>query len=166
VVIDTNVPVVANGISVGADRRCEHRCVAELRAIVADQCVLLDDRGVIFREYRRYLSPAGQPGVGDRFVKWLWDNQGNPTHCRVIAVTPIGDDDYAEFPRDDDLALFDRSDRVFVAVARASEPPATILNAVDSDWWHAAAALARHAVTVRSLCGPAETMTLGVGASS
>jgi hypothetical protein len=55
------------------------------------------------------------------------------------------------FPRPR-LGGFDRSDRKFVAVARASAHGPMIVNAVDTDWWIYRVALQRHGVRVEFLC--------------
>lgn len=80
IVIDTNVGVVANGKHEPADLDCIAACV---RALIKarKQVVIVDEDFLIFDEYRRYLSPSGQPGPGDAFFKWLWDNQGNQRYC-------------------------------------------------------------------------------------
>jgi len=152
VVMDTNVAIVANGRTQQAGISCVEACVATLIGLRDRHRMLLDDRGLILDEYRRNLSPSGQPGPGDAFFKWLWDNQGNPEHCRQVAVIPTGDGSFEEFPTDPDLEGFDRSDRKFVAVAIASQERPPILNASDTDWWGARAALSRHGIEVRFLC--------------
>jgi hypothetical protein len=154
VVIDTNVAVVANGKSPQAGVDCILNSIHSLREVHNSQVVLLDDRDMIFAEYRRHLSFAGQPGPGDAFFKWLWDNQGNEQHCRKIPITPNGPDDtdFAEFPNDPELAGFDRDDRVYVAVALASGEHPPILNASDTDWWNYREALKSHGVETRFLC--------------
>jgi hypothetical protein len=153
VVMDTNVGVVANRKTPQADTECVSSCTNALVEIRERHHVLLDDRGLILDEYLRHLSPSGQPGPGDAFFKWLWDNQCNPEHCRQVAVTPVsGRRGFEEFPEDPDLTTFDPSDRKFVAVALASGEQPEILNASDTDWWHHREALSRHGVEVRFLC--------------
>lgn len=153
VVMDTNVAVVANGRETHADTGCIRACITTLRDLREHHQLLLDEIGLIIREYRGRLLPSGQPGPGDAFFKWLWDNQGNVTHCRQIVVTPTADGrDFEEFPDDPDLASFDRDDRKFVAVAIASGVCPPILNASDTDWWHHRKALLRNGVTVQFLC--------------
>lgn len=154
ILMDTNVAVVANGKADQASDQCKKTCIGTLQDLREDRCLLLDDWGLILDEYRRHLSPSGQPGPGDAFFKWLWSNQANPEHCRQVAVTPIRNDrrSFEEFPDDPALAGFDPSDRKFVAVSIASGERAPILNAVDSDWWNFREALARHGVEVRFLC--------------
>jgi len=119
------------------------------------QCLIaLDDEMHILQEYSNNLSISGQPGPGDFFMQWVWDNQANPQHCEKVHITPKdeGGEDYEEFPQDPELGGFDRSDRKFVAVARASAYAPRILNATDTDWWHYRAILARHGVVVEFLC--------------
>jgi hypothetical protein len=114
----------------------------------------VDAGGLIFGEYRGNLKPSGQPGPGDAFFKWLWNNQGNLRHCRQIAITPVDREGrgFAEFPDDPALAGFDRADRMFVATALASGEHPPILNATDTDWWDYREALNRQGVEVRFLC--------------
>jgi hypothetical protein len=73
-VVDTNVPIVANGSADPNDARppsvaCRIAAVTFLQELVKAGTVLLDLEGLIQEEYRRYLSPRGQPGVGDRFYQ-------------------------------------------------------------------------------------------------
>ena len=153
VVMDTNVAVVANAKTPQAGLDCVSACISTLIEARDRHRVLLDDQGMILEEYRRRLSPSGQPGPGDAFFKWLWDNHWNADHCRHVPVTPVpGQRSFEEFPDDPDLATFDRSDRKFVAVALASGEQPPILNASDTDWWNHRQALSRHGVEVRFLC--------------
>jgi hypothetical protein len=138
VVIDTNVLVAANGKSVHAGLDCQLACINALEEITKRKVVVIDTAMRIIDEYRRHASPAGQPGLGDAFFKWLWLNQGNTDHCEQVEITPRDSDmrDFEEFPADSSLAGFDPADRKFVAVAIASVKHPRILNATDSDWWN------------------------------
>ena len=153
-VIDTNVAVAASGRADQASPGCVLRCITALRDIRQNGVVVLDDGPRILRQYMTNLNMSGQPGAGDVFMKWVWQNQAVVTRCERVSITPFADDpnDFEEFPRDDDLADFDRDDRVFVAVARASRHSPSILNATDSDWWQSRAALRRNGVQVEFLC--------------
>src|SRR5207253_11247121 len=133
---------------------CVEACIDRLIASQQHDVVLVDDGGLIFEEYQRYLAHKGQPGTGDAFFKWLWDNQANEAHCRRVPITPIHPDPrgFLEFPEDPRLATFDASDRKFVAVAIAAGSQPVIVNASDTDWWAARQVLAEHAVTVEFLC--------------
>lgn len=152
VVMDTNVAMVANGQTEQAGLQCRQNCIAALRRIQEDKIILLDAGGLILDECRRYLHPSGQPGVGDAFFRWLWQNQGNYQHCRMVSITPHPRRGFAEFPDDDTLADFDPSDRKFVAVALASTERPSVLNASDTDWRQHRDALEKHGVAVCFIC--------------
>lgn len=153
-VVDTNVAVVANGRSDQATSDCVLACVEALETVTAKGMVVLDDRLRILSEYMDNLSLSGQPGTGDAFLKWVWKHQAVAERCERVPIRPMPGDgqDFEEFPRDDDLAGFDRADRKFVAVALGSQHKPAILNAVDSDWWRHRAALNRNGVNIRFLC--------------
>jgi hypothetical protein len=153
-VVDTNVPVVANGRSDQADADCVIACLRSLQEIRERGMIVLDASMLILREYMNNLSLSGQPGAGDLFMKWVFDVQAVNTRCEQVPITPKPTDpfDFVEFPADPDLALFDRSDRKFVAVALASQQAPAILNAVDQDWANHHAALRRNGVELRFLC--------------
>ena len=152
VVIDTNVAVVANGKTEQASPGCMLNCVDKLSQVREEYRVLLDNGNLIFDEYKNRLSFSGQPGLGDAFFKWLFDNQANPEHCRRITVTHHPGREFKEFPEDPSLNGFDRDDRKFVAVALASETDPNVLNASDSDWWDYRQELSRHGIQVDFLC--------------
>jgi len=153
VVIDTNVGVVANGKH---DKAGEDCISAATQALSESRkgLILIDDGQRILGEYRQRLSPSGQPGPGDAFFKWLWDNQSNSKHCRQIPITSVhgSDTDFREFPGDRKLSRFDRSDRKFVAVALGSGMSPEILNASDTDWWKFRHPLENNGIRVRFLC--------------
>ena len=100
VVMDTNVPIVANGKAEQAGPHCILTCIKRLHHILEECRLLLDDRNQIFGEYQKHLKRSGQPGPGDAFFKWLWQNQANPEYCRKIAITPHEDRGFEEFPDD------------------------------------------------------------------
>lgn len=152
-VVDTNVPIVANGAANHATPDCVLRCVDRLEKIRKEQFILLDDGMYILNEYMSHLSLSGQPGMGDFFMKWVWLNQVNPLHCKRIHITPKrGNEDFEEFPNDPDLKGFDPSDRKFVAVALASGLNPPILNAVDTDWWDYHQPLQRNGIQIEFIC--------------
>jgi hypothetical protein len=150
--MDTNVPIVANGKTDHASEDCMSACIDALLSIQKCSCLLLDGCGLILEEYRQHLSPSGQPGLGDAFFKWVWNNQGNVLQCRLVDITPDDKRGFAEFPDDPGLERFDKSDRKFVAVALASGNAPPILNATDTDWWIHRTALHSNGVRVEFLC--------------
>ena len=153
-VVDTNVPVVANGRTNQADPDCVIACIQALTEIREHGVIILDDALLILKEYMRNLSMSGQPGPGDFFMRWVWTIQAHPNHCQQVTITPRTDDltNFIEFPNDPGLAGFDRSDRKFVAVALASGSTPDVLNAVDSDWADYFAALTRNGIRLKFLC--------------
>ena len=152
VVMDTNVAMVANGSATQASPDCITRCLDRLQKIQDTERIVLDDMGRIFDEYLGNLSLSGQPGPGDVFFKWLWNNQGNTDLCQRVHITPHEARVFEEFPDSDELRDFDRNDRKFVAVAIASgeEPP--ILNASDTDWRHHRLSLESYGIRIDFLC--------------
>jgi len=154
-IIDTNVLVVANGGAPQASRQCAVTCAMTLRDLAASGVIVLDSAWLILREYMTNARSAGQPGVGDAFLKWVLTNRANPRCCDLVVITPRGGaagQDFAEVPDELRSAAFDPSDRKFVAVAVAHPEHPAILNAVDSDWWQVTHLLAEHGVCVDNLC--------------
>ncbi|MCE7975101.1 MAG: hypothetical protein DYG92_12390 [Leptolyngbya sp. PLA1] len=155
VVVDTNVTMVASRHTPAADERCINACVQRLREIQQSGGLLVDDKGLILREYTRKLGFKGQPGAGEAFAKWAHDNQAIPGKVSQVPITQRSDNGwrrYDEFPDLADLERFDKSDQKFVAVALASGESPPIVNAVDSDWWNHRNALNVAGVTVEFLC--------------
>ncbi|MDE0390874.1 MAG: hypothetical protein OXI57_02250 [Rhodospirillales bacterium] len=147
-VVDTNVPMAANGRETHADMRCQLRCVETLKSVIQQGIVAIDDKGMIVNEYRRRLSLAGAPGVGDAFSRYVFDNQYRDDRVQRVAVKPSEDDrrGFEELPRN----KFDRSDRKFLAVAVVAN--AVVLNAVDNDWSEQEALMQELNVRVEELC--------------
>jgi hypothetical protein len=154
VVVETNVMMVANGKADQAGPKHIQACSAALEKAKSTQVIVIDSRNRIFEEYFRLMSHSGQPGLGDAFAKWLFENQGHADRCERVDITPKPGavDDFEEFPDDPELKAFDPSDRKFVAVAVASAHNPQILNATDSDWWISRAPLKKHGIRIRFLC--------------
>jgi hypothetical protein len=153
-VVDTNVAIVASCRAQQAKPACVLACVDALEHVAKNGKVILDDQDRILGEYRKSLSPSGQPGLGDVFFKWVWQNRANIERCERVTIHPRGNsgEDYSEFPSDPSLCKFDRSDRKFVAVALGSKNDPEVLNAVDPDWWEHRTELRRCGVRIRFLC--------------
>jgi hypothetical protein len=151
-VVDTNVPIIANGR--GEDGAppsdaCKEAAVAFLNKLVTKGVVLLDNDGAIQDEYRRYLKPHGQPGVGDLF--YLVVIRSAPRLVRRIPLPIDESGEFVDFPKVRKLAEFDRSDRKFAALARRAG--ARVVNATDSDWVHFRQDLEAHRIKIEFLCG-------------
>lgn len=150
-VVDVNVPIVANGGAIQADLDCQDACVNALQMIVGSGMLVLDDQMRILDEYLKHLSPSGQPGIGDAFMRWIWEHQAVAERCEQVRLTHCAAG-FKEFPEDPKLSKFDLSDRVYVAVAIASHNAPQVLNAVDSDWWEHREALSHHGIRIGFLC--------------
>lgn len=149
--IDTNVPLAANGKS-SAEPPCVLAAVQRLRQLQRGEVLVLDDSFLILKEYQNKLSPTGQPGVGDAFLLWAWRNHANPRHCELVTLEPAEDGSFAAFPTDPALAAFDPSDRKFVAAARTHPANPPIVNATDTDWHKDYAALTSNGVQIEFIC--------------
>jgi len=146
-VIDTNVAIVANEKSEHASIDCELQCIA-LLAQSADLKIALDDSELIMDEYSKHLSYAGQPGVGDMFFKYLYDNQYANNKITHHTITQIEEENqgFQELPPNN----FDPSDRKLLAVAVVAG--ACIVNATDSDWAENLDLLNQLNISVHQLC--------------
>jgi hypothetical protein len=132
-VVDTNLPVVANGRSTPGDRSvaidCRLAAIEFLNILLRDHCLVLDLAGEIQGEYRAHLEPRGEPGVGDRFYLEVLNSR--PGRVERVDLGKTDGGDYAAFPTDPELSRFDRSDRKFVALSCQLKVP--VAHAVDSD---------------------------------
>jgi hypothetical protein len=147
-IIDTNVLIVANGLNTEANDIDIEKCQNVLTAIRLDinEVISIDWIGDIFTEYFNNVKRSGQPGFGDQFAKWLWDNQGIEEKVELVKiVTRIEDQDKWQD--------FDKSDIKFVNVAlNTSFPPATIYYATDSDWRPKRQELANMGIQLNEIC--------------
>ena len=151
-VMDTNVAVVANGKAEQANKECVGECIARLSKLRNECLLLLDYKNLILDEYRKNLHPSGQPGPGDSFFKWLFENQANPKYCRRVYINLSPRSWLCGIPNRSKTISFDQDDRKFVAVALASGTNPKILNASDTDWWLHRNALQEHGIEVDIIC--------------
>ena len=154
VVVDTNVPIVANGRSDPNGERvpslaCRIACIERLKLILQSGKVLLDLAGEIQAEYRTHLNPRGQPGVGDRFYQEVLNSA--PARIERVELPKRGDGEFVDVPQALIDANFDPSDRKFAALSRRERVP--VVNATDSDWLVHRETLEREGVKVELLCG-------------
>ncbi len=157
-VVDTNVPIVAN-LATSNDQnndiplKCINTCVEAIEHVVVNGGLVIDEIGEIFEEYRGKLAIRGEPGQGDKFMKWVHDFQWTPDKVTRIPIHRRNGT-YKEFPEHDGLKNFDINDQKFVAVANehsdTQKPP--IFQATDSKWLEWKDALSEVGITVRFLC--------------
>jgi hypothetical protein len=153
-VVDTNVPIVANGRSDQEDNRppsidCRIAAVSFLQELLKSGKVLVDIAGEIQAEYRTYLNASGQPGVGHRFYQEVLNSA--PTRIDRIDLPKRGDGEYSDLPQPLVDANFDRSDRKFAALAKREKAP--VVNATDSDWLNHRVALEDNGIKIKFVCG-------------
>lgn len=154
--VDTNVPKTAN-LALDPENipeelnQCVLACIEAIDHVIKKGGLVIDAENEIFDEYRKQLSLKGQPGVGDRFMKWVHDNQWKFPEADRVTITKNGES-YDEFPDHAALINFDNSDRKFVAVANAHCAKPTILQATDSKWWGWNDALVEVGIPVCFLC--------------
>jgi len=153
-VVDTNVPVVANGRSEQASPECVKACAVRLRELTRSDKLILDDNWLILKEYMANLNSRGQPGAGDAFLKWVLTNYSNPDRCELVRITSSGtcETDFAEFPTNSELEGFDADDKKFIAVAMAHPEKPPILQATDAEWWDLKEHFRAAGVTIDFLC--------------
>jgi hypothetical protein len=152
--IDTNVAIVANNDDKSpAGPACILAAIERLERLIAGEIIILDEAGEIMQEYRKHLSPSGQPGTGDQFYRWLYEQAAyNPQHCEKVTLELDEDRNFAAFPNAAELAKFDPSDRKFVAAALTHPANPPVVNACDKDWHEHHEALGRHGVRIEFLC--------------
>jgi len=150
-VVDTNVPVVANRRH-NESYACASRCAQALLSIKNLGTIVIDAADLVLAEYRANCSLAGQPGVGDSFIRWVHDNRGRGDLVHTVALTSKNGATFEEFPNHPDLAAFDPQDRKFVALANAHKDKPVILEATDSKWWGWKDALSTCGIRVEFLC--------------
>ena len=158
-VIDVNVLIVANGRETAqVSPQCVLNCIEFLEEAQA-HLIVLDESGLIFEEYQNYNSFQGQPGVGDAFFKWIYNNQFDSERCERVTITPTVtslNPSLEEVPlelriKDANKKIFDLDDHIWSAVARASQHKPVIVNAVDSDWREWQKRLEQHRFQIRFL---------------
>ncbi|MBC6443217.1 MAG: hypothetical protein GDA53_08910 [Rhodobacteraceae bacterium] len=151
-VVDTNVPVVANGRNDNGRKRvspsCQKSTITFLMELHASGKILLDRKGEMQKEYRRYLNPKGQPGVGDRFYQSILQR---PDKIERFDLDKNAAGEYIDLLAAIVGAGFDPDDRKFAAMSVKEGVP--VVNATDSDWAKNRALLEASGIQIRFLCG-------------
>jgi len=100
------------------------------------------------KEYRRYLNPKGQPGVGDRFYQSILQR---PDKIERFDLDKNAAGEYIDLLAAIVGAGFDPDDRKFAAMSVKEGVP--VVNATDSDWAKNRALLEASGIQIRFLCG-------------
>lgn len=153
VVIDTNVLLVASQRHDGVSPQCVDTCIERLKRVRERERIVIDNAYRILSEYQNKLDANKGKRFGEAFLKWLLQNQANSKHVVKVKLTERAQNDYAEFPNDQELAtLFDPPDRKFVAVAHVHPNKPPVLQATDSKWLRWLERLQAHGVRVEFVC--------------
>ena len=86
VIIDTNVLLVANEQHPSVSFDCVMACIEALDRVRTHGLVVIDDGYEILLEYTRRTAPNTGNQVGDAFLKWLYQNAGNPQHVVCVHI--------------------------------------------------------------------------------
>ena len=149
-VVDTNIPIVANGRDTNASIQCRMAAIDFLNLLIQSGRIILDLGGEIQAEYHGYLNPQGQPGVGDLFYQTVLHSAPLRVERVDLPKDPVTGE-FSDFPIDPALRGFDPSDRKFVAAARKGDTPIAI--ALDTGWIIYDSVLASNGITVEFICG-------------
>lgn len=158
-VIDTNVLCVINKASPQASKKCLENAIKFIEDVKVKGIIVLDDQRLILKEYESKIDSHKQ-GLGCAFLKWIYTYFKNNNFCKIVEITPINinNGEFIEFPSDERLNNFDKSDKKFIAVAYAypAEKKPCIVNAADTDWCEVKDVLAEHGINVyfldQSIC--------------
>lgn len=147
-VVDTNVPIVANGDNDDVTFECRFQAVDFLEKLMAGGRLIVDQGGEVEGEYFGRLR-FGYPGVGNRFIQHFFN-----AHSDRIDRLELGakaNDGYAEVKFRGALKNFDKSDWKFAALSIIAKRPVYVT--VDTDWAISEAHLKDIGVKLRFLCG-------------
>jgi hypothetical protein len=152
-IVDTNVPLVASGLSEQMSIECQKTCFEFLEKLInGNDLVVIDDQYWILGEYEHEMKRQGT--YGHQFLKWLLRNSHDLRKVKFVTIHPVGKSEYdfEEFPETLEAVDFDNSDRKYVAVAVANNFVAPIVEAADSKWIGWQEALAAEGIGVVFLC--------------
>ncbi|MDP2338603.1 MAG: hypothetical protein Q8N05_19575 [Bacteroidota bacterium] len=152
-IVDTNVPLVAQGTAKQMSSDCVLNCVNFLEQLFQGQFLLvIDTEYHLIGEYSIQMNKGSQYQYGNRFLKWIFNNQANPLKIKAVKITQLDEFNFEEVPQNLIDIGFDNSDRKFVAVAIANNNQAKIVQAADSKWIGWEEALNIEGITVCFLC--------------
>ena len=154
-IIDTNVPLkAANFHPVDeVDRKCSQACLSFIKKLMSsDEIIVLDTGQEVLSEYRRKIDTHSEGNAASQFLKWIMRKIALGKNVVQYQITPTGNNNYAEFPISPEFEKFDRSDRKFVALAKADPNNPCIYNGSDTDWWNFRKALEVNGVHIVFLC--------------
>lgn len=141
IVVDENVLIIANDLtrrSLGleplcpdANEDCGISCAEALLSLIENGRVGLDDGSEVLDKYKSHCSFSGQPGVGDTFLRAVFERGYVESWAERVIIRENG---AIRLPNSFLNCGFDNDDHVWVAIAHNSSEKAKILNAADSDY--------------------------------
>jgi hypothetical protein len=146
-VVDTNVPIVANGDNQEICFECRFSTVEFLERLMNSGRLIVDMGGSVEAEYWRHLK-TGYPGVGNRFIQHFF--QAHAHRVDRIEITADGNN-FAEMKFTGPLKNFDVSDRKFATLSKVTGRPVYV--SVDTDWAISKSDLENSGVEIEFLCG-------------
>jgi hypothetical protein len=155
-IVDTNIFIAANGKADQLTEKDVNKCKLFVSSLFSDTIISLDLQGEIFSEYFDHMNWSGLPGIGDVFVKSLWDRQHDKTVCEMVDIKKNKNGIYKQLQNKDELLQFDPNDLKFIAVYLGSNYSVVICNACDSDWENNKSLLSKYKINVYEILqGPA-----------
>ncbi|MBN2598127.1 MAG: hypothetical protein JXR82_15230 [Marinifilaceae bacterium] len=152
-IVDTNVPLVAQGSAGHMSSNCVQNCADFLESLFNGHFRLVIDDGYhLITEYERQMQKSSQAHYGNRFLKWIYTYQANPNKVKTLMINQLDEYNFKEVPQNLIEIGFDNSDRKFVAVAVANNYQAPIVQAADSKWIGWEDALKEEGISVCFLC--------------
>jgi hypothetical protein len=147
-IVDTNIFIAANGKADQLTENDVNKCKLFVTALFSNTTISIDLQGEIFKEYFDYMNWSGQPGIGDVFVKYLWDRQYDKKICELVDINKDKNGIYKQLRNKDDLLQFDPNEHKFIAVYLGSRNSVTICNACDSDWENNKSLLSKYQINI------------------
>jgi hypothetical protein len=152
-IVDTNVPLVAQGTATHMSDNCVFNCANFLLKLFEGEFILVIDNDYhLIGEYQNQMPKGSQAQYGNRFLRWIYTNQANPQKIKTVEINKLDEFNFKEVPRSIIDIGFDNSDRKFVAVAIANENQASIVQAADSKWIGWEEALNKEGVSIHFIC--------------
>jgi len=152
-IVDTNVPLVAQGEAEQMSLNCQKECALFLEELFNGHIKLVIDSDYhLIGEYSNKMTKGSQAQYGNRFLKWILSNQANHSKIKTVDIHAVDQYNFEEVPQSLVDLGFDNSDRKFVAVAIANNNQAKIAQSADSKWIGWEEALKKEGIHVHFLC--------------
>ncbi len=164
-IIDTNVPLVATGMSTDASTNCKRSCLSAISKVLSGKDkIVLDDGNEVLSEYRRQMHPdlIGSPAA--QFMIHVLTNRFSDEYVHSIKLHRNADGRFEDYPDNQNTwstevprcERFDPDDKKWVALAlrfkKDTGRDAPIVNAADKCWLAFETQLESAGVKLEILC--------------